>query len=63
MISVAYIPKYLSARSDVTPLASTVIGIFYENNNYGGASCGYYVNSSNVGAAMNHRASSIRWAA
>lgn len=104
-----------SARSDVAPLASTVIGIFYEHNNYGGASyaasvtqngcygyahgytslagigwdnritsfrsysnCktaifentnyggasyGYYVNSSNVGAAMNDRASSIRWAA
>ena len=27
-----------SARSDVAPLASTVIGIFYEHNNYGGAS-------------------------
>lgn len=104
-----------SARAEVAPLASTVIGIFYEHNNYGGASyaasvtqngcygyshgytslaplgwdnritsfksysnCktaifentnyggasyGYYVNSSNVGAAMNDRASSIRWAA
>lgn len=35
----------------------------FENNNYGGASYGYYVNSSNVGAAMNDQASSIRWAA
>lgn len=104
-----------ASRADVTPLASTVIGIFYEhdnyggasyvasvtqngcygyahgytslgtlgwdnritsfrsysncktaifeNTNYGGASYGYYVNSSNVGAAMNDRASSIRWAA
>ncbi|PPI56019.1 hypothetical protein [Rathayibacter toxicus] len=103
------------AQSDVAPVASTVIGIFYENDNYGGAfyitsvaqngcngyaygytnlasiswddritsfrsysncktaifedtnyggaSYGYYVNSSNVGAAMNDRASSIRWAA
>lgn len=104
-----------SARSDITLRASTVIGIFYEHHNYGGASyatsvtkngcydyshgytnlstigwdnrissfksysnCttaifentdydgasyGYYVNSSNVGDAMNDRASSIRWAA
>lgn len=108
-------PSHVAARAAVTPLVSTLIGIFYENANYGGASfaasvsqngcngyvhgyadlsplgwndrissfrsyagCrtaifdntnyggssyGYYTNSSYVGAAMNDRASSIRWAA
>jgi hypothetical protein len=33
----------------------------YEDADYGGSTYGYYVNSSYVGAAMNDRASSIRW--
>ncbi len=33
----------------------------WENNNFTGASYGYIVNSSYVGAAMNDRASSIQW--
>jgi hypothetical protein len=35
----------------------------FANTSYGGASYGYYTNSSYVGNAMNDQASSIRWAA